>query len=188
MTTEQSVAGDSARGGEIPTALQERIVRGIEHHAEHGNGIEWVAEDRCKVPSRSRVGYFHLVAFCEDGERCSCPDFQKNGQEFGACLHTVSALISWAKRTTPEAGEVVVEYHKTIRDVTGSYWGPGYVVVEVLERGSILEVLPSGNFRTFSRKNAKTREAGQMVARCENRGEAYRVIQGLTESRTGEAA
>lgn len=94
---------ETKRGeGEISEALAKRILRGLDLWTSKGHLIEWVDEDRCKVPSQRHDGRFYLVVFGEDGERCRCKDFGVHGREYGACLHTVAALISWAKRVSYE--------------------------------------------------------------------------------------
>ncbi len=90
-----SGARKTEREGEA-TKLTERIRRGIEDFHQRGHLIEWIGENRCKVPSTSKAGRFHLVIFGKDGERCGCPD--KVGDDLGTCRHRVSALISWAKK------------------------------------------------------------------------------------------
>jgi hypothetical protein len=98
VTTATSVAREGEEG--VPAELQERIALGVELYHEHGHNVVWVDEDRCEVPSKSRPGKVRLVVFGKEGERCSCPDFKKHGQNLGACNHTIQALMSWAKKTS----------------------------------------------------------------------------------------
>ncbi len=90
----------SGTGGERGRHIADRIRRGVALFAEKGHGVEWLAEDRCKVPSRTRPGVKYLVVFGEDGERCRCRDHEIHGAEYGVCLHIVCALIASAKRPT----------------------------------------------------------------------------------------
>lgn len=115
----------------VSPELAARILRGIELFAEKGEGIAWVEVDRCKVSSRTHEGRSYLVVMGPDGERCQCADFSRNGEINGACLHTVAALISWAKR---------VAYRVERREVTrmcrgehgmgGTEVAPVWVLVE----------------------------------------------------------
>jgi hypothetical protein len=84
----------------VGKALQQRIMRAVEHFHRCGEDVEWVSEDRCKVPSQRFNDRKYLVIFGKDGERCQCVDFNRehDGKRLGACVHTITALISWAKR------------------------------------------------------------------------------------------
>lgn len=94
MSNTESIASKSWESG-LGEALQKRILRGIEHYGQCEESIEWVAEDRCKVPSQRFPKRSYLVIFGKDGERCQCYDFSRS--RLGACKHTAAALISWAK-------------------------------------------------------------------------------------------
>lgn len=130
MTTE-SIPDQGSKRGRVSRPLAQRIRRGIEHYANHGEYIEWVAEDRCKVPSCKHPEHFYLVVFGEDGERCVCPDFSRNN--IGVCKHTIAALISWAKKVDHRVEKRhdsrlgayvwdVVETHAGVDRVVETYW------------------------------------------------------------------
>jgi hypothetical protein len=96
MTTTGSIPEQDQKS----EAVTQRIRRGLKLWEEFGDQIEWVAEDRCKVPSCRRAGRHYLVILGPDGERCGCPDYQRNREKLALCKHTTAALISWSKRST----------------------------------------------------------------------------------------
>jgi len=168
------------------TSLVKRILKGIDLWSEKGGEVEKIREGVYQVPSRTREGCFYRVWINETGERCNCPDFSHNGSKLGTCLHTIAVLLAKAKEVRfLEPGEIRVELHRNLTDVTGAYVGAGYVIVEGGQHGGVLEILPSGNSRMFSRKNASARTVGELVAECSSRAEAHRVVLELTR---GEVA
>lgn len=96
MDVKNRVARKAEGEGGPSIALQQRILRGIELYADRGEEIQWVAEDRCYVPSQSRPNKRYLVTLSGQSEKCRCKDYDH--ANLGACKHTVASLISWAKQ------------------------------------------------------------------------------------------
>ncbi len=166
------IEGYTTRGdGErIPTALAERIIRGIDHYSEHGDRIEDLGGGKFWIPSRRFPNQGYEVTVTDEGEDCPCVDFRRDKHKpnpLEACLHTVTALIASAKSPA-----VVLEFHQDLHEVDGGHWGAGYVVVETLKYGSVGEHLPSGNFRFYSKANVGRRRIGQKVGTYRTRKEA----------------
>lgn len=159
MITTGSIPDTKGNGG-ISEALAKRILRGLDLWTSKGHLIEWVDTDRCRVPSQRHDGRFYLVVFGEDGERCRCKDFGVHGREYGACLHTVAALISWAKRV-----EYRVEKRPELRMVAGEDGMGGQEVFTVYE---LVEVRAGGAVKRALYRSDDVSEVYWMLFQIEN--------------------